>query len=150
MFLSYNCVFWEYLHIFHNTTKYKHKKNYIWKWFLVLLVFLMLNFSYFYMKFVWWHLFVLLTTLTFLCLRFRNNCSIPRLVFLQLCFVVFWAPHISERILVDIIGVDHAFAELCIAPLRIFSFFPIPGKATQRNTITTQFVKQKRCLVKLN
>jgi len=47
----------------------------------------------------------------------------------QLCFVVFWAPHISERILVDIIGVDHAFAELCIAPLRIFSFFPIPGNA---------------------
>ncbi len=47
----------------------------------------------------------------------------------QLCFVVFWAPHISERILVDIIGVDHAFAEMCVTPLRIFSFFPIPGIA---------------------
>lgn len=50
-------------------------------------------------------------------------------LFTQLCFVVFWTPHISERILVDIIGVDHAFAELCVTPLRIFSFFPIPGKA---------------------
>lgn len=29
----------------------------------------------------------------------------------------------------DIIGVDHAFAELCVAPLQIFSFFPIPGEA---------------------
>uniref|UniRef100_A0A671NUS1 Progressive ankylosis protein homolog B-like n=1 Tax=Sinocyclocheilus anshuiensis TaxID=1608454 RepID=A0A671NUS1_9TELE len=36
---------------------------------------------------------------------------------ITLCFVVFWAPHISERILVDIIGVDHAFAELCVTPL---------------------------------
>ncbi|XP_062849930.1 progressive ankylosis protein homolog B isoform X2 [Trichomycterus rosablanca] len=43
-----------------------------------------------------------------------------------LCFGVFWTPHISERILVDIIGVDQAFAELCVAPLRIFSFFPMP------------------------
>lgn len=55
-------------------------------------------------------------------------------MFAQLCFVVFWTPHISERILVDIIGVDHAFAELCVAPLRIFSFFPIPGKALNMHT----------------
>lgn len=45
----------------------------------------------------------------------------------QLCFVVFWTPHVSEKILVDIIGVDYAFAELCVVPLRIFSFFPLPG-----------------------
>lgn len=45
----------------------------------------------------------------------------------QLCFVVFWTPHVSEKILVDVIGVDYAFAELCVVPLRIFSFFPLPG-----------------------
>lgn len=33
----------------------------------------------------------------------------------------------SEKILVDVIGVDYAFAELCVVPLRIFSFFPLPG-----------------------
>lgn len=49
-------------------------------------------------------------------------------VCVQLCFVVFWTPHISEKILVDVIGVDYAFAELCVVPLRIFSFFPLPGK----------------------
>ncbi|TNM96526.1 hypothetical protein fugu_016187 [Takifugu bimaculatus] len=45
---------------------------------------------------------------------------------LMLCFVLFWTPHVSEKILVDIIGVDYAFAELCVVPLRIFSFFPLP------------------------
>uniref|UniRef100_A0AAY5KZF6 ANKH inorganic pyrophosphate transport regulator a n=1 Tax=Esox lucius TaxID=8010 RepID=A0AAY5KZF6_ESOLU len=45
---------------------------------------------------------------------------------LLLCFMVFWTPHISEKILVDGIGVDLAFAELCVAPLMIFSFFPLP------------------------
>lgn len=47
---------------------------------------------------------------------------------LQLCFVMFWTPNVSEKILIDIIGVDFAFAELCVIPLRIFSFFPVPGK----------------------
>ena len=46
----------------------------------------------------------------------------------QLCFVMFWTPDVSEKILIDIIGVDFAFAELCVVPLRIFSFFPVPGK----------------------
>lgn len=46
----------------------------------------------------------------------------------QLCFVMFWTPNVSEKILIDIIGVDFAFAELCVIPLRIFSFFPVPGK----------------------
>lgn len=41
--------------------------------------------------------------------------------------MLFWTPHVSEKILVDIIGVDYAFAELCVVPLRIFSFFPLPG-----------------------
>ncbi|KAM5329559.1 mineralization regulator ANKH isoform 2-T2 [Glossophaga mutica] len=45
---------------------------------------------------------------------------------LTLCFVMFWTPNVSEKILIDIIGVDFAFAELCVVPLRIFSFFPIP------------------------
>lgn len=41
--------------------------------------------------------------------------------------MLFWTPHLSEKILVDIIGVEYAFAELCVVPLRIFSFFPLPG-----------------------
>lgn len=41
---------------------------------------------------------------------------------------MFWTPNVSEKILIDIIGVDFAFAELCVIPLRIFSFFPVPGK----------------------
>lgn len=54
------------------------------------------------------------------------------LVFLpQLCFVMFWTPNVSEKILVDIIGVDFAFAELCVIPLRIFSFFPVPGRGNE-------------------
>lgn len=40
---------------------------------------------------------------------------------------MFWTPNVSEKILIDIIGVDFAFAELCVVPLRIFSFFPVPG-----------------------
>lgn len=42
--------------------------------------------------------------------------------------MVFWTPHVSEKILVDVIGVEYAFAELCVVPLRIFSFFPLPGR----------------------
>ncbi|XP_016134030.1 progressive ankylosis protein homolog B-like isoform X1 [Sinocyclocheilus grahami] len=48
------------------------------------------------------------------------------LLSLTMCFIVFWTPHVSERILVDVIGVDMAFAQLCIIPLRVFSFFPVP------------------------
>lgn len=44
---------------------------------------------------------------------------------------MFWTPNVSEKILIDIIGVDFAFAELCVVPLRIFSFFPVPGKEKQ-------------------
>lgn len=51
----------------------------------------------------------------------------------QLCFVMFWTPNVSEKILIDIIGVDFAFAELCVIPLRIFSFFPVPGKGQKRS-----------------
>ncbi|XP_016380456.1 progressive ankylosis protein homolog B-like [Sinocyclocheilus rhinocerous] len=64
---------------------------------------------------------------------------------ITLCFVVFWAPHISERILVDIIGVDHAFAELCVTPLRIFSFFPIP--VTIRAHLTGWLMTLKKTFV---
>lgn len=45
----------------------------------------------------------------------------------QLCFIVFWTPGLSELILLNVIGVDQEFAQLCIIPLRIFSFFPLPG-----------------------
>lgn len=47
---------------------------------------------------------------------------------------MFWTPNVSEKILVDIIGVDFAFAELCVVPLRIFSFFPVPGKNKKTKT----------------
>lgn len=34
----------------------------------------------------------------------------------------------SEKILVSVIGVDHTFAQLCVVPLKIFSFFVLPGE----------------------
>lgn len=64
---------------------------------------------------------------------------------LMLCFVVFWTPHISEKILVDIIGVDSAFAELCVVPLRIFSFFPLP--VTVRAHLTGWLMTLKKTFV---
>ncbi|XP_026885463.1 progressive ankylosis protein homolog B isoform X3 [Electrophorus electricus] len=64
---------------------------------------------------------------------------------ITLCFVVFWTPHMSEGILVGIIGVDQAFAELCVAPLRIFSFFPIP--VTVRAHLTGWLMTLKKTFV---
>ncbi|XP_056110168.1 ANKH inorganic pyrophosphate transport regulator a isoform X2 [Rhinichthys klamathensis goyatoka] len=55
--------------------------------------------------------------------RFTLCCFI---LSLMMCFIIFWTPHVSERILVDVIAVDTAFAQLCIIPLRVFSFFPLP------------------------
>lgn len=71
-----------------------------------------------------------LTYLFHLCVPFPNLADC--LFYTQLCFVMFWTPNVSEKILIDIIGVDFAFAELCVVPLRIFSFFPVPGKEKQR------------------
>ncbi|TWW70827.1 Progressive ankylosis protein -like protein [Takifugu flavidus] len=64
---------------------------------------------------------------------------------LMLCFVLFWTPHVSEKILVDIIGVDYAFAELCVVPLRIFSFFPLP--VTLRAHLTAWLMTLKKTFV---
>ncbi|KAJ8011393.1 hypothetical protein DPEC_G00057730 [Dallia pectoralis] len=64
---------------------------------------------------------------------------------ITLCFLVFWSPNISERILVDIIGVDHAFAELCVPPLLIFSFFPVP--VTIRAHLTGWLMTLKKTFV---
>uniref|UniRef100_A0A8C8G3G6 ANKH inorganic pyrophosphate transport regulator a n=1 Tax=Oncorhynchus tshawytscha TaxID=74940 RepID=A0A8C8G3G6_ONCTS len=64
---------------------------------------------------------------------------------LTLCFVVFWTPHISEKILVNVIGVDLAFAELCVVPLRIFSFFPLP--VTVRAHLTGWLMTLKKTFV---
>ncbi|XP_028831169.1 progressive ankylosis protein homolog B isoform X4 [Denticeps clupeoides] len=64
---------------------------------------------------------------------------------ITLCFAVFWTPHVSEKILLDIIGVDHAFAELCVAPLRIFSFFPLP--VTIRAHLTGWLMTLKKTFV---
>uniref|UniRef100_A0A8C9LAP2 ANKH inorganic pyrophosphate transport regulator n=1 Tax=Pavo cristatus TaxID=9049 RepID=A0A8C9LAP2_PAVCR len=62
-----------------------------------------------------------------------------------LCFVMFWTPNVSEKILVDIIGVDFAFAELCVVPLRIFSFFPVP--VTVRAHLTGWLMTLKKTFV---
>ncbi|MBN3294628.1 ANKH protein, partial [Polypterus senegalus] len=62
-----------------------------------------------------------------------------------LCFVVFWTPNVSERILVDIIRVDLDFANLCVIPLRIFSFFPIP--VTVRAHLTGWLMTLKKTFV---
>lgn len=62
-----------------------------------------------------------------------------------MCFIVFWTPNVSERILVDVIGVDMAFAQLCIIPLRVFSFFPVP--VTLRAHLTGWLMTLKRTCV---
>ncbi|CAM5091608.1 unnamed protein product [Eretmochelys imbricata] len=64
---------------------------------------------------------------------------------LTLCFLMFWTPNASEKILVDIIGVDFAFAELCVIPLRIFSFFPVP--VTVRAHLTGWLMTLKKTFV---
>ncbi|XP_075682875.1 mineralization regulator ANKH [Rhinoderma darwinii] len=64
---------------------------------------------------------------------------------LTLCFVMFWTPNVSEKILVDIIGVDFAFAELCVIPLRLFSFFPVP--VTVRAHLTGWLMTLKKTFV---
>ncbi|XP_024230688.1 progressive ankylosis protein homolog isoform X1 [Oncorhynchus tshawytscha] len=64
---------------------------------------------------------------------------------LTLCFVVFWTPHISEMILMNVIGVDLAFADLCVLPLRIFSFFPLP--VIVRSHLTGWFMTLKMTFV---
>lgn len=45
-----------------------------------------------------------------------------------MCFILFWTPNVSEKILVGVIGVEFAFAQLCVVPLKIFSFFALPGE----------------------
>ncbi|XP_050000764.1 mineralization regulator ANKH isoform X3 [Alexandromys fortis] len=64
---------------------------------------------------------------------------------LTLCFIMFWTPNVSEKILIDIIGVDFAFAELCVIPLRIFSFFPVP--VTVRAHLTGWLMTLKKTFV---
>uniref|UniRef100_A0A8C4Z3G7 ANKH inorganic pyrophosphate transport regulator a n=1 Tax=Gadus morhua TaxID=8049 RepID=A0A8C4Z3G7_GADMO len=62
-----------------------------------------------------------------------------------LCFVVFWSPNVSEKILVNVIGVKYSFAELCVVPLRIFSFFPVP--VTVRAHLTGWLMTLKKTFV---
>ncbi|XP_077100471.1 ANKH inorganic pyrophosphate transport regulator a [Siphateles boraxobius] len=64
---------------------------------------------------------------------------------LMMCFIIFWTPHVSERILVDVIAVDPAFAQLCIIPLRVFSFFPLP--VTVRAHLTGWLMTLKKTFV---
>ncbi|XP_004081194.1 progressive ankylosis protein homolog [Oryzias latipes] len=64
---------------------------------------------------------------------------------LTLCFALFWTPNLSEKILENVIGVDYAFAELCVAPLRIFSFFAVP--VTVRAHLTGWLMTLKKTFV---
>ncbi|MCI4391432.1 hypothetical protein PGIGA_G00134260 [Pangasianodon gigas] len=64
---------------------------------------------------------------------------------ITLCFLVFWTPGVSELILVNVIGVDANFAQLCIVPLRIFSFFPVP--VTIRAHLTGWLMTLKKTFV---
>uniref|UniRef100_UPI00358F4145 mineralization regulator ANKH isoform X2 n=1 Tax=Myxine glutinosa TaxID=7769 RepID=UPI00358F4145 len=43
-----------------------------------------------------------------------------------LCIVLWWTPGFGEKIVILVFGVEPSFAKLCIAPLHIFAFFPIP------------------------
>ncbi|KAG1954148.1 ANKH inorganic pyrophosphate transport regulator a [Pimephales promelas] len=74
--------------------------------------------------------------------RFTLCCLI---LSLMMCFIIFWTPHVSERILVDVIAVDTAFAQLCIIPLRVFSFFPLP--VTVRAHLTGWLMTLKKTFV---
>ncbi|XP_048404108.1 progressive ankylosis protein homolog B-like isoform X2 [Stegostoma tigrinum] len=80
-----------------------------------------------------------------------NKSHIKRFTFtclaisVTLCFIVFWTPHLSEKILVNLIGVNLAFAELCVIPLRIFSFFPFP--VTIRAHLTGWLMTLKKTFV---
>ncbi|XP_067233675.1 ANKH inorganic pyrophosphate transport regulator a isoform X3 [Chanodichthys erythropterus] len=74
--------------------------------------------------------------------RFTLCCFI---LSLTMCFIIFWTPHVSERILIDVIGVDMAFAQLCIIPLRVFSFFPLP--VTVRAHLTGWLMTLKKTFV---
>lgn len=74
--------------------------------------------------------------------RFTLCCFI---LSLMMCFIIFWTPHVSERILVDVIAVDTTFAQLCIIPLRVFSFFPLP--VTVRAHLTGWLMTLKKTFV---
>ncbi|XP_057179250.1 ANKH inorganic pyrophosphate transport regulator a isoform X2 [Triplophysa rosa] len=74
--------------------------------------------------------------------RFTLGCF---LLSLTLCFIIFWTPRVSELILVHVIGVDLEFAQLCIIPLRIFSFFPFP--VTVRAQMTGWLMTLKKTFV---
>ncbi|CAM4721622.1 hypothetical protein PO909_016917 [Leuciscus waleckii] len=74
--------------------------------------------------------------------RFTLCCFI---LSLMMCLIIFWTPHVSERILVDVIAVDSSFAQLCIIPLRVFSFFPLP--VTVRAHLTGWLMTLKKTFV---
>ncbi|XP_048464690.1 progressive ankylosis protein-like [Rhincodon typus] len=76
---------------------------------------------------------------------FSEKLSMACNVSSMLCFIVFWTPHLSEKILVNLIGVNLAFAELCVIPLRIFSFFPFP--VTIRAHLTGWLMTLKKTFV---
>ena len=42
--------------------------------------------------------------------------------------ILFWIPGVAESLLINVSNVDEKFAALCVVPLHIMSFHPIPGK----------------------
>ena len=53
--------------------------------------------------------------------RFAIGCC---LIALAMAFTLFWTP-IRTYLLIDLIGIDRGLADLCLAPLMIFTFFPL-------------------------
>ena len=53
-------------------------------------------------------------------------------LFVQLSVSLLWLPGVSVFILVQVIGVPHQLALLCINPLRVFSFFCFTGESFTR------------------
>ncbi|XP_070552270.1 progressive ankylosis protein homolog B-like [Ptychodera flava] len=62
--------------------------------------------------------------ITPLKIRIFNACCLA--FSLAIMFVVFWIPGIATSFLVNVLHVEPELAELCVTPLRIFTFFAIP------------------------
>ena len=41
--------------------------------------------------------------------------------------IMFWIPGVATSILVNALNADHSLALLCLIPMKIMSFHPIPG-----------------------
>ncbi|XP_032807388.1 mineralization regulator ANKH [Petromyzon marinus] len=78
--------------------------------------------------------------------KIKNFTLVCLAISFTLCMVLFWSPGLPDGILVTFIGVDDAFANSCIIPLRIFSFFPFPVTVRAHLTGWLMTLKQTRVL----